>query len=337
MKAAATRDHLRDRMFDTSPERFEVLCKMVLVRRLDMKSFQVTAFRQDDGVDIEGVVEEDIINVLFGAQVKRYDEGNKISNRHVQRFSGALTQGDYQTGTYITSSSFTQPAVSAAEELRIHPVDGEALASTMVENEIGVVETGTGEGYEMDDKFWQALEEPEKEDIIPSKEVPLANSFEALRLFLRAIDETDGSKREIHEQVEDFEPRHADLYGTAGWLLGFVHEDTPKEVDGHEVRRWGLTRDGVEYLTLYERDETEEANERLAEAIRDVEIVERVYSELEEGGELTYDELREVMERETDLAESSVTRRASTVVSWLTVLPEVEERPDGRSKKFVLV
>lgn len=338
MQEAAMRDHLRDRMFEVGPEEFEVLCKMVLVRRLDTKSLQVTAFQQDEGIDIEGIIDEGIIRAWLGVQVKRYGEGNTVSNNYIQRFHGALSQGNHQIGTYITSSSFTRPAVEAAQSLQICLVDGETLAAIMVANEIGVIETTSS--YEIHDEFWQAFEEPEQDDIVPSNEVPLANSFETLRLFLRAIEESDGSKQEIHEYVneeldEDFEPRHADLYGTAGWLLGFVHKDTPKEMNGREVRRWGLTRDGVEYLTLHEQGATENARNRLIENIRGVEIVQRIYAEL--ADELTYGELRDVMERETNLSESSVNRRASTVATWLTALPEVEERPDGRSKKFVRI
>jgi restriction system protein len=339
MQAAAMQDHLRDRMFEVSPAQFEVLCKMVLVRRLDTKSLQVTAFQQDGGIDIEGIIDEGIITAWLGVQVKRYDEGNTVSNNYVQRFHGALAQSNHQIGTYITSSSFTQPAIDAAEDLQICLVDGDALASIMVENGIGVRETV--DAYEIHDGFWQAFDEPETDEAVPSKEVPLANSFETLRLFLRAIEETNGSKREIHEFVnsaldEAFEPRHADLYGIGGWLLGFVHKDTPTEMNGHEVRRWGLTRDGVAYLRHHEDGNTEEARRLLVDGIRDVEIIQRVYAEL--GGEaMTYDELRAIMHQETTLSETSVDRRASTVVQWLTVLPEVEERPDGQSKKFVRV
>lgn len=320
-------------MYEITPEVFEVLCKMVLTRRLNTTALQVTAFRQDEGIDIEGVIDEDVLRLMFGAQVKQYDEGNTVSSRHIQRFSGALSQANHQVGTYITSSSFTQPAVETAEELQIHLVDGQHLAGTMVEHEIGVEEK-RGE-YETVDQFWQALEEPEREDTVPSNEVPLANSFESLRLFLKAIEETDGSKREVHRTIDDFEARHADLYGTAGWLLGFVHEETPKEVNGREVRRWGLTNNGLEYLRLHERGDTDEARERLVEAIRDVETINRLYAEIETRGELTYDELRDEIAEETTLSESSVVRRSSTVAQWLTTLPEVEEGANGRSKKLV--
>ena len=124
MKAGSMRDHLRDRMYRTSPETFEILCKMVLARRLQTDSLQVTAFRRDEGIDIEGRIDEDVFTAMFGAQVKRYDENNTVGSNHVQRFSGALAQANHQIGRYITSSSFTEPAVSAAEELQIHLVDG---------------------------------------------------------------------------------------------------------------------------------------------------------------------------------------------------------------------
>lgn len=327
-------DHLRDRMYETSPEMFEVLCKMVLSHHLSTRSVQVTPFRQDDGIDIEGVIDEELLSVFFGAQVKRYEEGNTVGSGYIRRFGGALNQADCQAGTYITSSSFSSPAETAADKLQIHLVDGASLASTMVENEIGVEETGGG--YEIRDEFWNALEQPEQEDTVPSNEVPLANSFETLRMFLIAIEETDGSRDQIDQYVDDFDSRHADLYGTAGWLLGFVHKDTSKSVNGREVRCWGLTKDGLEYLRLHEQD-PERARGRLAEAIREVEIIRRVYAELQDRGGLTYDEMKEKLKEETTLSESSVSRRASTVAQWITVLPEVKENRAGRSKKFTLV
>lgn len=335
MKSAAMQSHLRDRMYSLSPEMFEILCKMILNRRLDTDSFQVTAFRQDDGIDVEGVINEDVVRFQFGAQAKRYDENNTVGTGYVQRFSGALAQGNYHTGTYITSSSFTKPAQRTAEDLHIHLADGERLAQTMVTNQIGV--EPRNEGYEVSVDFWEALTEPKREDTVPSTEVPLANSYETLRTFLHAIDGTDGSKQEIHDEVPEFNSRHADLYGTAGWLLGFVHKDTPKEVNSTEVRRWGLTQTGLKYLTLYEQGQADDAHELLVDAIRQVEIIRRVYSELEKTGELSYDDLQETITAETTLSKSSVVRRSSTVSKWLTTLPEIEERPLGRSKKFVFV
>ena len=205
----------------------------------------------------------------------------------------------------------------------------------MVQHRIGV--TKSQDTYEMTGDFWEALAEPEQQDTVPSNEVPLANSFETRRLFLAAIEGSDGSRRAVSDTVPDFDSRHADLYGTAGWLLAFVHKETPKQTNGREVRRWGLTSDGKKYLKLHELGETEAARELLVAAIRDVEIVQRVYEITEADGEISYDSLRETLSVETTLSEASVARRASTVAQWLTALPGVEAVTDGRSKKFVRV
>ena len=73
----------------------------------------------------------------------------------------------------------------------------------------------------------------------------------------------------------------------------------------------------------------------MEEAIREVEIVQRIFAEI--GDELPYDGLRTVIQRETDLSESSVARRSSTVAQWIAMLQEIKVRPDGRSKKLVRV
>jgi hypothetical protein len=127
------------------------------------------------------------------------------------------------------------------------------------------------------------------------------------------------------------------MNATAGWLLGFVHKETPTEVNGRTVQRWGLTREGSKYLALHGDDNQKNAETKLVSAVRDVEIVQRVYAELNSNGELTLDELREVLDRETAISGASVDRRASTVGKWLTILPEIEKRSHGRSKKYVRV
>lgn len=340
MNATAIQDCLRDRMVDITPEEFEVLCKMVLTRRLDTQSLRVTAFQQDEGVDIEGVIDQGIIRALLGVQVKRYSEGNTVSQPSIQQFRGALTQGEHQIGTYITSSSFTTPAVEAAEQLQICLVDGETLASVMLENKIGI--DCSGGSYEIQAEFWRAFEEPTEDNRIPANEVPLADTIETLRLYLKAIAETDGSESEMHRYVSenfetDYTERHANMNATGGWLLGFVHRETPTEVNGRAVQRWGLTREGSKYLAFHDNDEPEEARELLVEAIRDVEIIERIRAELDSKGELTLDELRELLDNETEISGASVARRASTVAKWLATLPEVVERSHGQSKKFVRV
>ena len=153
---------------------------------------------------------------------------------------------------------------------------------------------------------------------------------------------TDGSESEMHEYVNDqlgteFTERHANMNAMAGWLLGFAHRETPTEVNGRSVQRWGLTRDGVRYLRFHEDNKTGRARDHLINSVRDVEIIQRMHRRLDSAGELTLDEVREMLDSETGISGASVERRASTVVKWLTLLPDVEERSDGRSKKFLRV
>ncbi|WP_458206843.1 restriction endonuclease [Haladaptatus sp. NG-SE-30] len=340
MQTAAMRDTVRDRTFEVSPSEFEVLCKMVLVRKLDTESLRVTAFQNDAGIDIEGIIDEELLRARLGVQVKRYAEGNSVGLSYIQRFDGALRQGNHQIGTHITTSSYTSGAIDAADSSHICLVDGERLAELMVEHEIGVERTHTG--CELDPEFWAVFEEPERDDQVPTIEVPLADSFDTLRRVLEAIDTTDGSKHKITEYVrgstgDSFSPRHADLYATAGWLLGFAHKETPVVVDGREQRRWGLTRSGVEYLELLVRGDDEVATELLVSAIANVEIVSRARDALYGQGRLTRDQLVDVLETESELSRSSANRRASTVKKWLAMLPDVEERRDGRQTVLVRV
>lgn len=73
---------------------------------------------------------------------------------------------------------------------------------------------------------------------------------------------------------------------------------------------------------------TEDTQERLVEAICDTKIVQRIYAELED--ELTYDELRNIVQRERKLSEPSGNRRGNTLAKWLTALPEVKPLEDSR-------
>lgn len=208
----------------------------------------------------------------------------------------------------------------------------------MLDSEIGVFEVEEGE-YELDETFWAAFETPEDDDTIPSLEVPQADEFDTLRIVLDAVDAGFDTKPGVtghleRETGEEWAPRQADYYGIAGWLLGLLHKERQVEIDGHDVRRWGLTRAGEEYLALLARGDQEAATERLHEAIRDVEIVSRVLDRLELAGTLTREEMGEVLAAETELSGSTVPRRALSVGRWLGQLPEVQRQGSGPTETY---
>lgn len=62
-------------------------------------------------------------------QCKRYAPGNRIGSPEIQKFIGMITvHHQAQVGLFITTSSFTQPALSLAWQHHIQTIDGMQLA-----------------------------------------------------------------------------------------------------------------------------------------------------------------------------------------------------------------
>lgn len=338
MDGPETEEYLRDSALELDHEQFEVLCKMVIERAEQTQDLELTPFRADDGIDIQAIIDRDLFHARLGVQVKQYARGNTIGPRRIQRFKGALFDGDHHIGTYITTSTFTSGAEESAERSYIRLIDGERLARIMHQSEIGVVQIDDGT-YDPEPAFWAVFETPETDDTIPSQEVPQADTFAVIDHVLRAIDSGQDIKPEITAAMEQatgdaYDPRQADYYGMAAWLLGFVHKDERVEVDGHEVRRWGLTRDGEEYLAYRDRGDDDAARGRLHEAIRDVEIISRVLEALTAAGTVERQEIAEIVAAETEVSGSTVPRRALSIGKWLAELPEIETAGSGESRQF---
>jgi len=210
----------------------------------------------------------------------------------------------------------------------------------MIESRIGVVTDG--DAYELDPTFWSAFEKPERTDTIPSLEVPQADDFTVIRTVIRAVESGSDIKPDIAEYVrrqtdaDTFDPRQADYYGIAAWLLQFLHKEQEVTIDAHTIRRWGLTRLGEELLTYLDRDNQEAADELLTQQIRDVEIVSRVYAHLEKDGVIFRRRIPEILATETDFSDSTARRRAQTVGKWLVYLPEITADGRGAKKEYVL-
>lgn len=231
--------------------------------------------------------------------------------------------------------------MSSADRDSIRLIDGDRLTEIMIDSKIGVTEVEGGK-YELDSSFWAAFETPEETDSIPSLEVPQADNFEIVRVVLRAVDSGSDIKPAITnyleaETGEEWDSRQADYYGIAGWLLGFLHKEQRVEIDNRTVRRWGLTRAGEEYLDLLDREAHQDAQTRLHAAIRDVEIVARVYERLADTGALERREITDILDAETELSGTTTPRRARTVGQWLAALPEVQTTGSGSTEEYRLI
>lgn len=338
MDATAAREQILDRALAIDDDQFEQLCKMVIERGEQTRDLELTPFRGDGGIDVHAVIDRDLFHARLGVQTKQYRPGNTVGVRTLRSFKGALSDQAYHIGTVITTSAFTTGAVESAERDYIRLINGDQLATVMVEGGIGV--TGASDqGYSIDESFWAAFEKPEDSDTIPSIEVPQADNFNVLRHVLRAVDSGNDIKPAITAALEaatgeDWASRQADYYGIAGWLLGFLHKEQRVQIDHQEVRRWGLTRDGEEYLALLDRGDRQTATARLHEAIRTVEIVSRIYAVIEAEGELDRETIAELIEAESAVSGSTAPRRAQTVGQWLAELPEIRVTGRGDGQTF---
>ena len=94
----------------------------------------------DEGLD--GVIWEDRLGLdLVYVQAKRWQDS--VGRPFVQGFVGALQGKRAAKGVMITSSTFSKDAWHYADTVqpRVILVDGERLASLMVEHNVGVSET----------------------------------------------------------------------------------------------------------------------------------------------------------------------------------------------------
>jgi restriction system protein len=96
----------------------------------------------DGGVD--GVIREDKLGLdLIYVQAKRW--ANTVGRPEIQQFVGALNGQRASKGVFITTSTFSREARDYAESVnpRVVLVDGQQLATLMIDHNVGVSEETT--------------------------------------------------------------------------------------------------------------------------------------------------------------------------------------------------
>jgi len=91
----------------------------------------------DEGID--GIINEDKLGLdVIYVQAKRWD--GSVGRPEIQKFAGALQGKRAKKGIYITTSFFTNEAIEYARsiESKIILIDGDRLASLMIEYDVGV-------------------------------------------------------------------------------------------------------------------------------------------------------------------------------------------------------
>lgn len=340
MDSSDTKKSLSDQLFSISDQQFEQLCKIFVENVENPTDIELTPFHGDGGIDVRGSFGREYLDLDFGVQVKQFKDN--IGSPAMRNFIGALQQHHYQTGLFITTSDFASGAADLANEQEDRPislVNGEELIQMMIEQEIGVTEVDE-DSFEMDPEFWSIFDRTTSDDPLSSEEIPQANSFEVFQYSLMAIDQGYRYKPEIRDYISrkmgrDWTERQADYYPKAGYALGYVHKDTIGNYRGRDMRKWGLTRDGQEYMELIQSGKNEGAEKHFIENVAEMAIVRRILPIIEEEDSITHSRLKELILQESELNEETSTRRASTVGRWIGKLPQISREGAAGSLKYV--
>jgi restriction system protein len=148
---------LLDQVMLASPAFFEQLVVDLLVRmgyggnRHDAAR---AVGRSGDG-GIDGIINEDQLGLdVIYIQAKRWE--NNVGRPELQKFAGALQGQRARKGLMITTAGFTSDAIEYCKTIntRIILIDGERLASLMVDFGIGVATAGTYEIKKIDSDYF---------------------------------------------------------------------------------------------------------------------------------------------------------------------------------------
>jgi restriction system protein len=149
---------LMEQVQATSPAFFERLVIDVLV------AMGYGGSRQDAGRaigksgdgGIDGIIKEDKLGLdVIYVQAKRWE--GTVGRPEIQKFAGALQGQRASKGVFITTSKYTKDAVEYAGIIntKIILVDGEQLASLMIDHNVGVSTIGMYELKRLDNDYFE--------------------------------------------------------------------------------------------------------------------------------------------------------------------------------------
>lgn len=327
---------LRDAIVDLTPKQFDQLV-LFLLNELDEEA-SVEFVPDTDHADLDFTVSRDhpIVPITYGIKLSQIPVDDVVPVEIVRSVAASVEEADYAAGAVMTTGTFSEPARESADRLGVELVDGDGLAGLLIDEQLGFREAG--DRLTLDEEFWDLFRGQTRTHTIPTLEVPQADSIERLTQTLSAVAAGNHHKEDIAQKVEQlsgdsFDPRQADYYGTAGWLLGFLHKE--RETAGATGRgRWGITRLGKTYLSLRERGDDDAATELLRGQIRSIEIFRRILQAVRDAGTMRREDVADLVDKETELGGSTVRRRTTTLVKWLAELPEIEVSGRGPSQEI---
>lgn len=131
---------LLSRLKKIDPVRFERIV-IDLMEKMNYGIGSMTPLSHDGGID--GIIDEDELGLeKIYLQAKRYAD-NKVNEKEMQNFVGALGCKPAKKGVFITTSNFSEKAMSAARASSlggkiIKLINGEELTKLMIKHCVGI-------------------------------------------------------------------------------------------------------------------------------------------------------------------------------------------------------
>ena len=129
---------LLSKLKQIDPVKFEQIV-LQLMEKMNYGVGSLTKMSHDGGVD--GIIDEDELGLeKIYLQAKRYSD-NKVNEKEMQNFAGALGCSPVRKGVFITTSFFDERAKKKAASIQgkvIRLVDGEELTKLMIKHNLGV-------------------------------------------------------------------------------------------------------------------------------------------------------------------------------------------------------
>lgn len=148
------RKRLYEVLINMDPYGFERLTQRVL-RECGFTNVVVTKKSGDGGIDGTGKLKiNGIFSFNIAFQCKRYQ--GSVGAGDIRDFRGSLTT-DIEKGVFITTGSFSKPAIEEASnpgKQQIDLIDGEEFITKLAEFRIGVNEV---KDYEIDEQFFAKI------------------------------------------------------------------------------------------------------------------------------------------------------------------------------------
>jgi restriction system protein len=152
-------DELLETVLAVSPRFFERLVLDLLLKMgygSSLDSGQHTGQSGDGGID--GLIREDKLGLdTIYIQAKRYSRDNGVSRSDVQSFVGSLMGLGASKGVFITTSYFTQQTIEYAKNVKnakVILIDGQQLATLMIEHNVGVAIQKVYEIKQVDENYF---------------------------------------------------------------------------------------------------------------------------------------------------------------------------------------